>query len=93
MNDIEVTVYDVNYLPDYVEAEEERRANEVIRISNEETRQENETNRIALYNDLEYKKDTDYWRGIGISGIAKTSTSGLEDTYTITHNHLCQRFS
>ena len=86
MNDIEVTVYDVNYLPDYVEAEEERRANEVIRISNEETRQENETNRIALYNDLEYKKDTDYWRGIGISGIAKTSTSGLEDTYTITYS-------
>lgn len=35
MNDIEVTVYDVNYLPDYVEAEEERQANEAIRVSNE----------------------------------------------------------
>ena len=38
MNDIEVTVYDVNYLPDYVAAEEERQANEAIRVSNEEGR-------------------------------------------------------
>ena len=38
MNDIEVTVYDVNYLPDYVEAEEERQTNEAIRVSNEEGR-------------------------------------------------------
>ena len=61
MNDIEVTfeqtdtfnteVYDVNYLPDYVKAEQERRANEVIRISNETTRQDNEADRIALYNE------------------------------------------
>ena len=45
MNDIEVTVYDVNYLPDYVEAEEERQANELIRIANENTRQTNEATR------------------------------------------------
>ena len=45
MNDIEVTVYDVNYLPDYVEAEEQRQANELIRIANENTRQTNETTR------------------------------------------------
>ena len=47
MNDIEVTVYDVNYLPDYVEAEEERQANEAIRISNENTRKGNETDRVT----------------------------------------------
>lgn len=56
MNDIEVELYDINYIPDYVEAEEERQANEAIR-------QANEQDRIALYNDLEYKKETDYWRG------------------------------
>lgn len=63
MNDIEVTVYDVNYLPDYVEAEEERQANEAIRQSNEATRQLNEASRVSLYNDLEYKKEHDYWKG------------------------------
>lgn len=47
MNDIEVTVYDVNYLPDYVEAEEERQANEAIRIANENTRQTNEATRVS----------------------------------------------
>ena len=47
MNDIEVTVYDVNYLPDYVAAEEERQANEAIRISNENTRKGNETDRVT----------------------------------------------
>ena len=47
MNDIEVTVYDVNYLPDYVEAEEERQANELVRIANETTRQANETTRVS----------------------------------------------
>ena len=88
MNDIEVTlqdtqdistqVYDINYIPDYVKAEQERRANEI-------QRQANELLRIALYEDLEYKKDTDYWRGIGIDDIEKTSTSGLVDTYTITY--------
>ena len=45
MNDIEVTLYDVNYLPDYVEAEEQRQANELIRIANENTRQTNEATR------------------------------------------------
>ena len=88
MNDIEVSlqdtqdistqVYDINYIPDYVRAEQERRENEI-------QRQANELLRIALYEDLEYKKDTDYWRGIGISDIEKTSTSGLVDTYTITY--------
>lgn len=63
MNDIEVTVYDVNYLPDYVKAEEERQANEAIRQSNEATRQLNEASRVSLYNDLEYKKEHDYWKG------------------------------
>ena len=47
MNDIEVTVYDVNYLPDYVAAEAERQANEAIRISNENTRKGNETDRVT----------------------------------------------
>ena len=47
MNDIEVTVYDVNYLPDYVEAEEERQANEAIRIANENTRIANEATRVS----------------------------------------------
>lgn len=56
MNDIEVELYDINYIPDYVEAEEERQANEAIR-------QANEQNRIALYDDLENKKETDYWKG------------------------------
>lgn len=88
MNDIEVSlqdtqdistqVYDINYIPDYVKAEQERRANEI-------QRQANELLRIALYEDLEYKKDNDYWRGIGIDDIEKTSTSGLVDTYTITY--------
>lgn len=50
MNDIEVTVYDVNYLPDYVEAEEERQANEAIRISNENTRISNESTRVSSEN-------------------------------------------
>jgi len=38
MEDIEVVVYDVDYVPDYREAEEERQANELVRISNEEGR-------------------------------------------------------
>ena len=45
MNDIEVEVYDVNYIPDYVEHEEQRQANELIRIANETTRQTNEATR------------------------------------------------
>lgn len=45
MNDIEVEVYDVNYIPDYVEHEEQRQANEAIRIANENTRQTNEATR------------------------------------------------
>ena len=90
MNDIEVSlqdtqnistqVYDINYIPDYVKAEQERRENEVIR-------QANELLRIALYEDLEYKKDTDYWRGTGIASIEKTDTEGLVDTYTITYEN------
>lgn len=46
MNDIEVEVYDVNYIPDYVEQEEQRQANELVRIANETTRQANETIRV-----------------------------------------------
>lgn len=96
MNDIEVSlqdtqdistqVYDINYIPDYVKAEEERRANETIRISNEQNRQANELLRVALYNDLEEKKEQDYWRGNGIVSTTKTGTSGLVDTYTITYD-------
>ena len=63
MNDIEVEVYDVNYIPDYKEHEEQRQANEAIRVSNEATRQLNEASRVSLYNDLEYKKEHDYWKG------------------------------
>ena len=83
MNDIEVELYDINYIPDYVEAEEERQANEAIR-------QANEQDRIALYNDLEYKKETDYWKGDkgdpgedGVSPIVTTSKSGKTTTLTI----------
>lgn len=60
---LSTTVYDINYIPDYVKAEQERRANETIRIANEEERQENEEDRIALYEDLENKLEQDYWRG------------------------------
>lgn len=84
--DFQTTVYDINYLPDYVKAEEERRANENIRISNEQNRQANELLRVALYNDLEKKKEQDYWRGNGIVSTTKTGTSGLVDTYTINYD-------
>ena len=83
---ISSTVYDINYIPDYIKAEQERRANETIRIANEETRQDNEEDRIALYEELELKKEQDYWRGNGIVSTEKTSTSGLIDTYTITYD-------
>lgn len=83
---ISSTVYDINYIPDYIKAEQERRANETIRIANEETRQENEQDRIALYNELELKKEQDYWRGNGIVSTEKTGSSGLIDTYTITYD-------
>ena len=46
----------INYIPGYKIAEEERRANEVVR-------QENETQRIALYEDMEYKLETGYFDG------------------------------
>lgn len=47
MNDIEVEVYDVDYIPDYKEHEEERQANELVRIANETTRQANEATRVS----------------------------------------------
>lgn len=47
MNDIEVEVYDVDYIPDYKEHEEQRQANELTRIANETTRQANETTRVS----------------------------------------------
>ena len=47
---------DINYIPGYKAAEEERRRNEEIR-------QSNEADRIALYEDLEYKVETDYYKG------------------------------
>lgn len=46
MEDIEVVVYDLDYIPDYREAEEERQANEAIRVSNEEGRVEAEGLRV-----------------------------------------------
>ena len=78
-------VLDINYIPGYVVAEQERRANEAIRKSNE-------ADRIALYEDMEAKLESGYFKGDkgdpgetgnGISNISKTSTSGLVDTYTI----------
>lgn len=97
MNDIEVELLDVNYLPDYVEAEEQRQANEIVRQTNETTRQANEItrqaneqNRIALYNELEEKKQSGYWKGDkgdpgedGFSPIVTTSKTGKTTTLTI----------
>lgn len=90
MNDIEVELLDVNYLPDYVEAEEQRQANEIVRQNNETTRQANEQSRIALYNELEEKKQSGYWKGDkgdpgedGFSPIVTTSKAGKTTTLTI----------
>jgi hypothetical protein len=80
----EATVYPIDYIPDYVKAEQERRENEAIRISNETTRQENELSRIALYDDLEYKKETDYWRGDkGDTGATPVITANASVTSTV----------
>lgn len=80
---LSTTVYDINYIPDYVKAEQERRANETIRIANEEERQENEQDRIALYEDLENKLQQDYWRGEkGDKG--DTGDDGVSPTASIT---------
>jgi len=57
---IGATVPDINYIPGYQVAEEERRANEVIRQSNEQ-------NRIALYEDMENKLATGYFDGVGLN--------------------------
>lgn len=53
---IEANVLDVNYIPGYEVAEQERRANEVVR-------QENEASRISLYEDMENKLATGYFDG------------------------------
>jgi hypothetical protein len=53
---IEANVLDVNYIPGYEVAEQQRRANEVVR-------QSNETDRIALYEDMENKLETGYFDG------------------------------
>ena len=55
-NTLRTSLPDINYIPGYVEAEAERRANEVIR-------QENEASRVALYEEVEEKNRTDYWKG------------------------------
>ena len=55
-NEITAEVPDINYITGYKVAEEERRANEVIR-------QENEADRIALYEDMENKLATGYFDG------------------------------
>jgi len=47
MNDIEVDVLAVNYIPDYVKKEAIRELNETTRITNENTRIANENSRIA----------------------------------------------
>ena len=80
-NQINVDLPPINYIPGYKEAEAERRANEVVR-------QSNEADRIALYNDMEYKLETGYFNGEagedGFSPIANVSKSGDTATITIT---------
>lgn len=70
------TVPDINYIPGYKEAEEERRANEVVR-------QENEADRIALYNDMVDKVDSGYFDGfspiVTTSKTDGTTTIEIED--------------
>ena len=86
MNDIEVTVYDVNYLPDYVAAEAERQANEAIRISNENTRKGNETDRVTaegLRVQAENGRVTaEEAREATINSLATVATSGKSSDLT-----------
>lgn len=75
---IKVQIPDINYIPGYMIAEQERRENEVIRQSNEEER-------IALYEDMQDKLESGYFNGEdGFSPIVETSKSGKTTTITIT---------
>lgn len=53
---IVVELKDVDYIPDYAVAEAERQENELVR-------QENESDRIALYEDMLEKVETNYFKG------------------------------
>lgn len=78
---LNATVPDINYIPGYEVAEAERRANEVVR-------QSNETDRIALYDDMVSKVSSGYFNGTdgedGFSPIANVSKSGNTATISIT---------
>lgn len=78
---LNATVPDINYIPGYEVAEAERRANEVVR-------QANETDRIALYDDMVSKVSSGYFNGTdgedGFSPIANVSKSGNTATISIT---------
>ena len=99
MEDIVVTVLDIDYIPEYEEKEEERRNNEEARviseneriqsentrIANEEVRQTNETNRIAQYNLIQSKLNNGDFNGEdGYSPTVITSKVDRTTTITIT---------
>ena len=66
-NTISANVPNINYIPGYKIAEEERRANEAVR-------QTNEASRITLYNDMESKLANNYFNGATF--IPSVSESG-----------------
>lgn len=100
MNDIEVDVLDVNYIPDYVEKEKTRELNETARIFAENLRNENELERlskeanrvgnealrIAQYEEIKDKLENGEFNGDdGEDGYSPTvSTSKSGKTTTIT---------
>lgn len=79
----------INYIPGYKQAEEERRANEIIRISNENIRKDNENNRIDYYNNLKSRVDSGEFDGatflpnVNTDGdISWTNDRGLDNPTT-----------
>ena len=74
--EIRATVPDINYIPAYKVAEEQRRANELERISNENEREE-------YFEDMIEKVENDYFKGEkgdkgdkGDIGLSNTLTIG-----------------
>ena len=60
---ISTKLQDINYIPGYIEAENQRRTNEEIRISNE-------NERISYFNDMKSKVEEGYFNGKdGVDGI------------------------